>query len=94
MYSDGLYLEASPKGGRWWGLKYRFGGKEKRLALGVYPDVPLAPARQRRDEAPAARTGRRSWRAPESSNGREGHPRCKHLRGDRPRMAWQTRLGR
>lgn len=52
MYdSDGLYLEVSPKGGRWWRLKYRFGGKEKRLAIGVYPDVPLALARQRRDEA-------------------------------------------
>lgn len=33
----GLYLEVSPKGGRWWRLKYRYGGKEKRLALGVYP---------------------------------------------------------
>ncbi|MBB6573549.1 Arm DNA-binding domain-containing protein [Xanthomonas arboricola] len=49
--SDGLHLELSPKGGRWFRLKYRFGGKEKRLALGVYPEVPLALARQRRDEA-------------------------------------------
>jgi integrase len=47
----GLYLEISPTGGRWWRLKYRIGGKEKRLAIGVYPDVPLALARQRRDEA-------------------------------------------
>ncbi|MFG6111111.1 tyrosine-type recombinase/integrase [Stenotrophomonas nematodicola] len=47
----GLYLEISPKDGRWWRLKYRFDGKEKRLALGVYPDVPLALARQRREEA-------------------------------------------
>jgi integrase len=38
----GLYLEVSPKGGKWWRLKYRYGGKEKRLSLGVYPDVPLA----------------------------------------------------
>lgn len=42
----GLYMEISPKDGRWWRLKYRFDGKEKRLALGVYPDVPLALARR------------------------------------------------
>ena len=47
----GLYLEISPKGGKWWRLKYRFGGKEKRLSLGVYPDVSLKDARDRRDEA-------------------------------------------
>jgi len=47
----GLYLEISPKGGKWWRLKYRFGGKEKRLSLGVYPDVSLKDARVRRDEA-------------------------------------------
>ena len=37
----GLYLEVSPAGGKWWRLKYRFGDKEKRFSLGVYPDVPL-----------------------------------------------------
>ena len=47
----GLYLEVSPKGGKWWRLKYRFGGKEKRLSLGVYPDVTLKDARTRRDDA-------------------------------------------
>ena len=47
----GLYLEVSPKGGKWWRLKYRFDGKEKRLSLGVYPDVSLKDARERRDEA-------------------------------------------
>lgn len=47
----GLYLEISPAGGRWWRLKYRFGGKEKRLALGVYPEVTLALARNRREDA-------------------------------------------
>ena len=47
----GLYLEISPKGGKWWRLKYRFDGKEKRLSLGVYPDVSLKDARERRDEA-------------------------------------------
>ncbi|CAG0994372.1 Prophage integrase IntA [Methylophilaceae bacterium] len=47
----GLYLQVQPGGGKWWRLKYRFGGKEKLLALGVYPDVTLADARARRDEA-------------------------------------------
>ncbi|MBR8146373.1 integrase arm-type DNA-binding domain-containing protein [Burkholderia vietnamiensis] len=47
----GLYLEISTAGGKWWRLKYRFGGKEKRISLGVYPDVGLKDARDRRDEA-------------------------------------------
>lgn len=47
----GLYLELSPTGGKWWRLKYRFAGKEKRLSLGVYPDVSLKEARDRRDGA-------------------------------------------
>jgi hypothetical protein len=38
-------------GGKWWHLKYRFGGKEKRVSLGVYPEVPLAEAREARDDA-------------------------------------------
>ena len=46
----GLYLEISPTGGKWWRLKYRFDGKEKRLSLGVYPDVGLKDARERREE--------------------------------------------
>jgi hypothetical protein len=45
-----LYLEITPTGGKPWRLKYRFGGKEKRLALGTYPDTPLAKARMQRDE--------------------------------------------
>jgi integrase len=49
--SGGLYLEVSPGGGKWWRLKYRFDGKEKRLSLGTYPDVSLKSARARRDDA-------------------------------------------
>lgn len=49
--SGGLYLEISPKGGKYWRLKYRFEGKEKRLALGVYPEISLKEARSKRDEA-------------------------------------------
>jgi len=46
----GLFLLVTPNGGKWWRLKYRFGGKEKLLSLGVYPDVGLKDARERRDE--------------------------------------------
>ncbi|MFL9959554.1 integrase arm-type DNA-binding domain-containing protein [Paraburkholderia sediminicola] len=46
----GMYLEVSTTGGKWWRLKYRFGGKEKRLSLGVYPDVSLKDARDHRDD--------------------------------------------
>ena len=46
----GLYLEISPSGGKWWRFKYRFAGKEKRISLGVYPEVSLKEARSRRDE--------------------------------------------
>lgn len=47
----GLYLEVSPKGGKWWRFKYRFRGKEKRISLGTYPDTKLGKAREKRDEA-------------------------------------------
>jgi integrase len=49
--SGGLYLEVSPAGGKWWRWKYRFGGKEKRVSFGVYPDVSLKAARAKRDDA-------------------------------------------
>ncbi|WP_363797449.1 integrase arm-type DNA-binding domain-containing protein [Lysobacter firmicutimachus] len=47
----GLYLELMPNGSKYWRLKYRIHGKEKRLAIGIYPEVPLAEAREKRDEA-------------------------------------------
>lgn len=47
----GLYLEVSPKGGKWWRFKYRLAGKEKRLSLGTYPDTPLKAARDKADQA-------------------------------------------
>lgn len=47
----GLFLLISPAGGKWWRLKYRFDGKEKLLSLGIFPDVGLKEARERRDEA-------------------------------------------
>lgn len=47
----GLQLWVQPSGGRLWRLAYRFAGKQKLLAFGVYPAVSLAEARQARDEA-------------------------------------------
>lgn len=49
--AGGLYLEVSVSGGKWWRMKYRFDGKEKRLAFGTFPDTSLAAARAKRDEA-------------------------------------------
>jgi len=49
--SGGLFLLVQPTGGRLWRLKYRIDGKEKKLALGTYPEVSLAVARSKRDEA-------------------------------------------
>ena len=51
--SGGLYLEVSPRGGRYWRFKYRHMGKEKRLSFGVFPEVSLAEARGKRDDARA-----------------------------------------
>ena len=48
---NGMHLLIHPNGSKYWRLQYRFGGKQKMLALGVYPDVSLADARARRDEA-------------------------------------------
>ena len=47
----GMYLEVMPNGSKYWRLKYRFAGKEKRLALGVFPEVSLIDAREKRDAA-------------------------------------------
>lgn len=47
----GLYLLVKPNGGKYWRLKYRVAGKEKLLALGVYPEVTLADARAKREDA-------------------------------------------
>ncbi|WP_321854050.1 tyrosine-type recombinase/integrase [Paraburkholderia tropica] len=48
---DGMFLLIQPNGGKYWRLAYRYLGRQKTLALGVYPDVGLSLARQRRSEA-------------------------------------------
>jgi integrase len=47
----GLYMLVHPSGGRYWRMKYRYEGKEKAMAFGVYPDVSLEAARKKRDDA-------------------------------------------
>jgi integrase len=47
----GLYLLVTPAGGKLWRLKFRVDGREKKLAIGSYPEISLADARRRRDEA-------------------------------------------
>ena len=49
--SKGLYLQVNPQGSKLWRLKYRIHGKERKLALGAYPEVSLAEAREARDAA-------------------------------------------
>jgi integrase len=49
----GLHLQVTPAGGKYWRLAYRFAGKQKTLAIGVYPRVSLADARRARDDAKA-----------------------------------------
>ena len=49
--SRGLYLEIAPRGTKAWRFKYRFADREKRISLGIYPEVSLKLARERRDEA-------------------------------------------
>ncbi len=49
--AGGLFLIATPAGGKWWRLRYTMDGKEKLLSLGTYPDTSLAEARERRDKA-------------------------------------------
>lgn len=47
----GMYLEVMPNGSKYWRLKYRVDSKEKRISFGVYPEVPLKDARNKREEA-------------------------------------------
>jgi hypothetical protein len=49
--AKGMYLLIKPNGGKYWRLKYGFTNKENHLALGVYPEVTLNMARDKRDEA-------------------------------------------
>jgi hypothetical protein len=67
QFGKGLFLLVAPTGSKYWRLKYFFACKEKLLALGVYPDVSLGDARERRAEA------RKSQLTHRVMSGDEGH---------------------
>lgn len=48
-----LCLLVNPNGSLWWRFNYRFGGKQKTISMGIYPEVSLTEAREKRDEASA-----------------------------------------
>ncbi len=50
---QGLYLSVEPNGSKYWRLKYRIGDKERKLSIGVYPEITLLKAREKRAEARA-----------------------------------------
>ena len=47
--ADGLFMVVNPNGNRWWRMRYRYAGRDQLLSLGIYPDTPLALAREKRD---------------------------------------------
>src|ERR1035437_5826507 len=54
---EGMFLLVHPNGSKYWRLKYRFVGRERILALGVYPEVGIAEVRERRTQARKALAG-------------------------------------
>ncbi len=76
----GLQLWVQPSGARLWRLAYRFGGKQKVLALGVYPTISLARAR-RLERMQSACCG---WRRPDIGEEapKAGADRCRHAPRD------------
>jgi hypothetical protein len=95
-----MYLEIAPAGGKWWRLKYRFAKKEKLLSLGTYPEVTLAEARIKRDEArkllregidPSAH--RKALRASRAEWAAEEWMRCWHRRFGTGRTLLSPNLG-
>lgn len=71
----GLFLLVHPNGGKWWRFKYRFGGREKLLSLGVYPSIGLKQAREARDRArELLRQGTDPSEARKLNQGQEARP--------------------
>ncbi|MBB5357737.1 hypothetical protein HDE76_000919 [Rhodanobacter sp. ANJX3] len=82
----GMYLLLKPDGGKYWRMNYRHGGKQKTLALGVYPLVTLADARQRREDARkllANGIDPSAIRKEAKEAKRRGHRLRRHVREDR-----------
>ena len=76
-----MFLLITQAGGKLWRLKYRFGGKQKLLALGKYSEITLKEARKRRDAARKllARGGYRPKRSPQGREGRQGSGNHQYL---------------
>ncbi|RTL30693.1 MAG: DUF4102 domain-containing protein [Burkholderiales bacterium] len=93
----GLYLLIQPTGGKLWRLKYRFGGKEKLVSLGTYPEIGLKEARERRDKArqdlaqgidpSAKRKAEKTSRAAAATNSFEAVAREWHLTIHTPKVS-------
>lgn len=68
---------------RWWRFKYRFAGKEKRISLGVYPEIGIKEAREpARRRAQEARSEHRSVRATQGRSDRPRRKQREHVQGD------------
>ena len=92
LYDEkGLYLEVTPAGGKLWRLKYRFGGKEKRLSIGPYPEVGLKAAREARD---TARSLRASGTDPSEHKKLQKAAQTKHTDGTFETLALEWYAGR
>lgn len=83
----GMYLLINTNGSKYWRMKYRFAGKEKMLSIGVYPDVTLADAREKRSEARKilAAGGDPGWQ--KRRKNRSANEFEKYVRGHCSRMA-------
>ena len=69
VLTDGnsLHLLIKPNGSKLWRFRYRFGGKQNMLSLGSFPEISLADARAKRDDAPHAAPPR--YRRPRGRRG-------------------------
>lgn len=86
----GLYLEVFPNGSKLWRLKYYVAGKEKRIALGAWPEVTLQKARHARDELPPHS---HKWTSsPKSSRSPNSSAKCRTVPNGKPSTTSKCRL--
>src|SRR5205823_8716591 len=84
IYGGGLHMHVTTSGGKLWRLRYEYGGREKLLSFGPYPEVSLAEAREQRDAAKAMlRDGRDPGRSEERRVGKERRVGVAGLGGNR-----------
>lgn len=87
---EGMYLEITPSGGKWWRFKYRFDDTQKRISLGTYPDIGLKEAREKRQEARRLLATRvdpsKTAKCKKLRLGRPCSPQCSVARTIRPFM--------